>query len=180
MVHVPSQELPVTIRPESPGDAIAVATLVEQSFQGTKEVDLVEGLRQNGAVVLSLVAVVDKRVVGHILFSPVTVASVPNDRTIVSLAPLAVSPEYQRRGIGSRLSQESIAVCRQSGMTAMVVVGHPEYYPRFGFVQAATYGLECPYINADHPAWMALELVPGGLDGKHGMVTFDPAFDSAV
>jgi putative acetyltransferase len=168
------------IRPEVADDATAVAAMVEQAFQGTKENRLIDSLRQNDAVALSLVAVVDDRVVGHILFSPVMVESDPECRTIVTLAPLAVHPDVQRCGVGSRLTREGLAQCREAGATAVVVIGHPEYYPRFGFTQAEQYGLSCSYIASNHPAFMVLELVPGGLDGKSGLVLFCPSFDDAV
>jgi putative acetyltransferase len=172
----------VIIRPEAANgeDNAAIAAMLKEAFQGTAEILLVDTLREQGAAPISLVAIVDQRLVGHILFSPITIESAPDCQTLYSLAPLAVHPDYQRQGIGIALTNAGIAACRELGATAIVVIGHPEYYPRFGFVPAQGYGVSCQFIASDHPAFMLLELEPGALADKQGFITFHPAFGLAV
>jgi putative acetyltransferase len=113
-------------------------------------------------------------IVGHILFSPVTVA-VDSGGPVLGLAPLAVRPERQREGIGSQLVRAGLAAARERGAEAVVVVGHPGFYPRFGFVPASRFGLRCEYNVADE-VFMALELVRDALTGTAGLVRYHPAF----
>lgn len=175
-----SAEPAVIIRAETPADAAGVSAVVEQAFGRRSEADLVVALRRRGAALVALVAVAEQRdtqVVGHILFSPVSLDSDPALSGIVTLAPLAVQPAYQRRGIGAKLVQAGIEACRQQGCGSIVVLGHPHYYPRFGFVPAHHYGLYCDYVEPDNAAFMVLELQAGVLAGRHGRVVFLPEFD---
>jgi len=167
----------ITIRSERPTDAPAVADLLEQAFGGTGEVNLVAALRRHDAVTVALVALVNEQVVGHILFSPVSLEVDPAYANAVALAPLAVLPGYQRQGIGGRLIQAGLAACREAGYALVVVLGHSDYYPAYGFQPAKRYGLSCAYVPPDHDAFMVQELQPGALAGKHGRVTFHPEFD---
>jgi putative acetyltransferase len=153
------------------GDAPAIRRVHEAAFLRAKEADIVEGLVAARAVSLSLVAVQGSDVVGHILFSPVTIDNV--QVRAVGLAPMAILPAYQRQGIGSALVRAALDELRRVGHDAVVVLGHPAYYPRFGFRRASEFGLrwesDCP-----DEAFMALELQPGALAGRSGVVRYRP------
>lgn len=163
-----------TIRPELSRDVNAVRILNERAFGGREEADIVEALHRAQAAVVALVAQAGAAVVGHILFSPVEVEEA-NGKRLVGLAPMAVAPNHQRRGIGSQLVREGLAHCRAAGVDGVVVLGHPEYYPRFGFLPAVQFGLRCEYdVPAD--VFMAIELTPGALGGVSGLVRYHDAF----
>jgi putative acetyltransferase len=163
----------VTIRPERDGDAAAIRDVNRSAFPTPAEADLVDSLRREGAATVSLVADDGGSIIGHILFSPVTMAG--GSGHVLGLAPMAVRPERQRQGIGSQLVPAGLEACRRAGAGAIVVVGHPAFYPRFGFVPAFRFGLRCEYDVADD-VFMALELDPGALAGQGGLVRYHPAF----
>lgn len=169
----------IEVREESAADRTEVREVVAAAFGRDDEADLVEALREAGAAVISLVAVADDRVVGHILFSPVTIE--PDDEsaiesfTALGLAPLAVAPDEQRRGIGAALTQAGLELCRRLGHDAVFVLGHPEYYPRFGFAPAGEQGLRCEY-DVPPEVFMVAELRPGALGDLRGLVKYHPAF----
>ena len=164
------------IRPEEPDDAPAVATLNREAFGGDDEVEIIERLRADRLVAVSLVAIEDASLVGHILFSDLAVEL--DDRPVrsVALAPMCVRGDRQRQGIGSAMVRAGLDAVRDAGYTAVVVLGHPEYYPRFGFSADLAAKLASPFAGQ---AFMALELVPGALDGTRGSVTYPPAFGIA-
>jgi putative acetyltransferase len=168
---------PLVIREEIPADHDAIREVNRQAFNGDAEATLVDRLRASGAVIVSLVAVQNGEVVGHILFSdlPIDYGATATIHA-VSLAPMAVAPKFQRRGIGSALVQRGLELCRERGKSIVVVLGHPEYYPRFGFSAELAKPLESPYSGLA-AAWMALELVPGALDGIKGTVRYPEAFE---
>ena len=120
------------------------------------------------------VAEVDGQVVGHILFSDLPIVTPEGGSVPSSLAPMAVVPSHQRRGIGSMLVREGLRACREAGHRIVVVLGHPEFYTRFGFSAKMAEPLRSPYSG---PAFMAVELVPGALDGVEGEVRYPPPFD---
>jgi len=165
----------VSVRIEQPGDADGVRDTNAQAFGEPLEARLVDALR-SASDYLSLVATIDDRVVGHILFTPVTIEP-PVDRRIAGLAPMAVRPEYQRAGIGGQLIRAGLEQCRRNGYSAVVVLGHPEYYPRFGFIPAHTFGLTCEFPSTPE-AFMALELEANALNGIRGLVRYHPEFAS--
>jgi putative acetyltransferase len=146
------------------------------AFKTSAEANLVDLLRQQAQPNVSLVADDRGVIVGHILFTPVTLTDRPELR-IIGLAPMAVVPAGQRQGIGSALVREGLDRCRQLGFGAVVVLGHVEYYPRFGFSPAARFGLSCEY-DVPEDVFMALELAPGFLTGKAGTIRYHPAFSS--
>jgi putative acetyltransferase len=146
----------------------------ESAFESHVEVDIVDALRQQEPTIVSLVAERDEAVVGHIMFSPVTLSEHPGFR-IMGLAPMAVTPPRQRGGIGSALVRAGLERCRELGFGAVAVLGHPEYYPRFGFVPAKSFGIVCEYDVPDE-AFMILELRPGFLDGASGVIRYHEAF----
>jgi putative acetyltransferase len=174
---VPMAE-PVLIRPERPGDADAIRHVNERAFGQAAEARLVDALREAGVLTLSLVAESAGMVVGHLAFSPVTIAGPAGTREAVGLAPMAVLPERQGQGIGALLVRAGLEALRAAGHGAVVVLGHPHYYPRFGFAPASRWGLrwerDCP-----DEAFMALELRAGALEGAGGVVRFRPEFDEA-
>ncbi|MDP1797197.1 MAG: N-acetyltransferase [Planctomycetaceae bacterium] len=162
------------IRTETTEDRAAVYKLNVMAFGGPAEANLVEALRDGGFVRLSLVAEVQGEIVGHLLFSRLPIITAGGVVEALSLAPLAVHPEWQRRGIGSRLMERGLLLCREAGHRIVLVLGHPEYYPRFGFSASLAAPLTSPFGGGD--AWMALELVPGALSGVVGNVEYSPPF----
>jgi putative acetyltransferase len=163
----------IEIRAEAASDQEAVHAVNELAFDRADEADLVDRLRADGSVVASLVAVSSGRIVGHVLFTRLIVRTPRADVDAVALAPLAVRPEYQRRQVGSALVMEGIRVLRDLGEQIVVVVGHPDYYPRFGFSADLTRGLRSPFSG---PAFMALELKAGALGRLEGELRYPPAF----
>jgi putative acetyltransferase len=160
------------VRPEQPGDIEAVARVHEAAFPTPAEARLVGLLRAAGKATVTLVAVSEGRVVGHVLFSPVTIDGCPT--VGLGLAPVAVLPECQRRGVGSSLIEAGLDACRGAGVSYAVVLGHPDYYPRFGFRRASERGLGNEY-GADE-AFMVLELRPASLPPGGGLVRYAPEF----
>jgi putative acetyltransferase len=167
--------MPTSVRPERPEDDAQIHRVNREAFGRQEEADLVETLRRAGAITLSLVAVRQGRVIGHILFSPVTIEEGDSRHPAVGLGPLAVLPGYQRQGIGSRLVEAGLAACREGGHSIVIVLGHPDYYPRFGFRPASLYGVQWEHEAPDE-AFMIAELRPGALAGKRGVARYHPAF----
>lgn len=164
----------LSVRPERPGDREAVFAVHAAAFETRAEADLVEALRSDPAPVVSLVAETDGSIVGHILFSPATLDSDP-DLQVMGLGPMAVLPDRQNRGIGSALVREGLAACRRLRARAVVVLGHPGYYPRFGFRPASRFGVRSEYDVPDE-VFMALELETGAL--RPGTIRYHEAFGS--
>ncbi len=162
------------IRPETEADRAAVRAVNEAAFDTPAEADIVEALRGKGISVVSLVAEVDDKIVGHILFSSVSLEK-HADLNLMGLGPMAVMPDYQRKGVGSALVREGLTCCKALGSCAVVVVGHPGYYPRFGFVPASRYSLRSEYDVPDD-VFMVAEIKDGALDGASGLVRYDDAF----
>src|SRR5438093_8191051 len=123
----------IVVRTETTEDHESVRRVNELAFEQPNEADLVDGLRANARPYISLVAVVDKQVVGHIFFSPVSVESENGVFTAMGLAPMAVLPEYQNQGIGSQLVRDGLKACQRIGYDSVVVVGHADDYTRFVF-----------------------------------------------
>jgi putative acetyltransferase len=166
------------IRKETQEDIAAIRSVNEQAFDGTVEADIVEKLRERGALTLSLVAIKDNEITGHIVFSPVKVESERSSFEAIALAPMAILPAYQHKGIGSQLVRAGLEECRRLGYKAVVVLGHPDYYPRFGFVPASTFNLKCEY-QVPEEVFMALELSKGSLANISGTVKYQPEFQDA-
>jgi putative acetyltransferase len=163
----------LTIRPETGDDGRAIHTVHVAAFPTDAEARLVDTLRANGKAFVSLVAESEGRVVGHVLFSPVCLDS-PGGVVGAGLAPLAVLPSHQRKGVGGKLVASGIEACRCSGFGFVVVLGEPTYYQRFGFKRARSYNLDNEY-GADEE-FMVLELQSGSLNGLRGVVRYGPEF----
>ena len=166
----------IRIRSELPEDVEAIYSLNEEAFDGTAEANLVNSLRTSNAMTLSLVAIKNNEIVGHIAFSPVTIESDQATVNAVGLAPMAVSPEFQRSGIGSQLVEEGLNRIRTAGHELVIVIGHPEYYPRFGFVPAKKYGIRWEH-DVPEEAFMIKELREGALKEVKGTVKYRPEFN---
>ncbi len=169
----------LTIRPETPEDIAAIRYVNEQAFGQNEEAELVEKLRNRAALSLSLIAVQKNEIVGHIAFSPVVIESECSSFEAITLAPIAVLPAYQRQGIGGQLARAGLEECRNLGHEIVVVLGHPTYYPRFGFVPAKPKGISCEFGVAAE-AFMVLELREGALAGRGGIVRFQPEFKETM
>ena len=162
------------IRAEQETDRAAVHAVNVSAFGTPLEADLVDALREHAEPVVSLVAEDNGAIVGHIMFSPVSLSGHP-DLKMMGLAPMAVAPEHQRKGIGSALVRAGLEHCRQLGSLAVVVLGHPKYYPRFGFSPSTRFGIGTEY-EVPEEVFMATELQPAALDGKTGTVKYHAAF----
>jgi putative acetyltransferase len=164
----------ISVRNAQPDDAEMVRRVHTSAFGSHVEADLVEQLTEDGQAAISLVAVIEGQVVGHVLFSPLEVTGTVQPIRALALAPLAVLPEWQRRGIGSRLVIEGIESSVAAGIDAIIVLGHPEYYRRFGSSAQIAECLRAPYSG---PAFMALELTPGAVTSAAGaLVRYPGAF----
>ena len=154
----------VTIRDETPNDGPSIREVNDQAFGQPLEGRLVEMLREHEGVLLSLVAVAEERVVGHILFSPVTLTTDIAEVSGAGLGPMSVRPEFQRMGVGSKLVRSGIERIRQRGFPFIVVLGHAEYYPLFGFERASEYGVSCQWEVPDE-AFMIMPVTDRPLPG---------------
>lgn len=161
------------IRDERPDDADAIRHLHRLAFGQDAEGQLVDALRARAAVLVSLVAVADGAVVGHILMSPATIADVQG----AALGPMAVAPPHQRRGVGSQLVQTAIERLRAMHCPFVVVLGHPRFYPRFGFTPAHVGGVTCDWkVPAD--VFMMAVLDPAVAVRLHGRAEYQPEFSA--
>lgn len=162
------------IRPESPNDVIGIYQINVSAFETEAEAGLVNTLREAIPSFISLVAEDSGEIIGHILFSPVILTGHP-DLKLAGLAPMAVIPPKQNSGIGSALVRAGIAKCKELGYDAVAVLGHPNYYPRFGFLPSVLFGIRSEYDVPDE-VFMILELEKGVLAANEGIIKFHPAF----
>jgi len=164
------------VRSEESGDHAPIRSLNTAAFGRSAEADLVDTLRDTVNPLVSLVAEVGGTIVGHILFSPVSLTECEHLR-VMGLGPMAVGREHQRRGVGSALVRKGLRQCQRLGCQAVVVLGHPEYYPRFGFVPAVQHSIRSEYDVPDD-VFMVTELEAGALRGVSGVARYDAAFRS--
>lgn len=160
---------------ENPEDAPSIRRVLEAAFGRSEEADLVEALRRRGAVTLSLVASQKDRIIGHLLFSPVTIKSPVNSVPAVGLGPMGVFPPCQQKGVGTALIRSGLKICQQEGHQIALVLGDPDYYARFGFATAADFGLSCEFAVPEQ-FFMVFELQAGALQGKKGVVIYPDEF----
>lgn len=171
----------VVITDEGPEDITGVRNVNRLAFNGTYESDVVDRLRENCPEILSLVARKGAVVVGHILFSPARIEQEEGENiTGMGLAPLAVLPEYQGLGIGSVLSTEGLNRLEEEGYPFVIVLGHPDYYPRFGFVRASTHGITSSFKDVPDDAFMIRLFNPEILQGVKGVAYYRYEFDETA
>jgi putative acetyltransferase len=171
----------IRIGQEKPEDHQAVRALNDAAFGQPGEGMMVEAVRRNPRFVpaLSLVALDGDTVAGHILFFPIDIVTPGGRVESLSLAPLAVLPKMQGKGIGGALVAAGIEAARSLGFASIIVMGHPAYYPRFGFTPASRWGIRPP-MEAPDEAFMALELIEGCLEGAAGVVEYPHEYDVAL
>ncbi len=163
------------IRLERSRDLQAIRHVNTLAFERGDEADLVDALRDAADPYISLVALQDEEVVGHIVFTAMTLVDGPSFPRIAGLAPMAVLPSLQNRGVGSMLVEAGLAHCRDEGFQAVAVLGHPTFYPRFGFLPASRFGLRSEYEVPDE-VFMAMELEEKALDKVSGLLRYHAAF----
>jgi len=169
----------VKIEVEQPEDIEAIHEINERAFGRSGEADVIDQLRQTSPVFLSYVARMEGRMVGHVLFTPANIVQ-EDDWTIsgLGLAPLAVAPEYQGLGIGSALCREGLKRISMEDFPFVIVLGHPGYYPRFGFEPANLYGITCSYHDVPEDCFMIRILNPQKMVGVSGVAYYRQEFDS--
>lgn len=172
----------IQIRQETSEDYKTVFDLIEQAFlkepmSDHQEQFLVERLRKSADFIpeLSLVAEVENQVVGHIILSKIEIKNASDSYPSLALAPVSVLPRFHKKGIGGLLIKKAHEVAKELGFTSVILLGHDTYYPRFGYQQAHTFGIEFPF-NIPKQFCMAIELVENGLKNKSGEVVYPPAF----
>lgn len=169
--------LRMNIREEQPADVDKIWKVNSEAFETDVEANLVNALRSSGCVYISLVAETDGEIIGHIFFTPVKLTENKNNLNIIGLAPMAVSSQFQNKGIGSKLVNTGLEYCKSRGYDAVVVLGHPAYYPKFGFVPSIKYGIKSEYDVPDD-VFMILELVPEALKGHKGIIKYNEEFNN--
>ena len=161
------------VREERPEDIPLIREVNRLAFEQDQEANIVDALRSSGAALLSLVAVQDDDVVGHIMYSPARVGAVEG----AGLAPMAVLPTHQRRGIGSQLVEAGNAKLRENGCPFIIVLGHPGFYPRFGFTAARALGITCEWDVPDD-AFMIAVMDEQRMRGVTGLAKYRPEFST--
>lgn len=163
------------IRKEQQADQKAVWRINAEAFETQAEANLVDALRAAGDPLISLVAEEEGGIVGHIMFSRVTLSGCENSLDLMGLAPMAVVPERQNQGVGSALVEAGLAACRERGIEAVVVLGHPGFYPKFGFAPAVEFGVKSEYDVPDE-VFMIIELEEDALKEKTGTIAYHAVF----
>ena len=159
------------IREEHAGDVAAIRDVHDRAFGRAGEGQLVDALRAGGATLLSLVAVAEDQIVGHIFYSPASIGEIRG----AGLAPVGVLPEHQRRGLGHALIEAGNQRIRDTGCPFIIVLGHPDYYQRFGFTPASRHGVTCQWDVPDE-AFMMLVLDESAMKGQSGVATYRQEF----
>jgi putative acetyltransferase len=170
----------IQIREEKPEDIAAIRRVNEKAFGQPEEAAIVDRLRENCSGLLSLVAIDGEEIVGHILFSPARIDGEANAWQGMALAPLAVLPEWQRKGIGSQLIKKGISILKKGGCPFVIVLGHPEYYPRFGFEPASRRRVRCQWEGVPDEAFMILILDEAAMKGVGGVGMYRSEFEEAI
>ncbi|RUT78131.1 GNAT family N-acetyltransferase [Ancylomarina longa] len=168
----------ITIRPENKSDYRTISMVTDMAFGREEEGKLIENLRKNRKFIkdLSLVACMGSEIVGHILFTPILIKHEDKIFNSLALAPVSVIPELQSLGIGSQLIQKGLAKAKKLGHESVIVLGHENYYPRFGFLPASKYRITAPFEVPDN-VFMAIELVKNTLQNVHGCVAYPKEFN---
>ena len=167
----------IVIRPEGSGDSEGIRNVLVAAFGGKAEADLVQALRHNGALAISLVAWAASEIVGHVGFSPMHYEGQPDREDVLGLAPVAVHPQWQRRGVGSALIARGLEECDRRKCIALFVLGAPGFYGRFGFILARTCHLRCVF-DAPLDAFQMLSFSETFIRPLTGLICYRPEFDS--
>jgi len=170
----------IEVRFERPKDIDEVRLLNDKAFGQPVEGRIVDKLRKSCNGILSLVAISNNKIVGHIMFSPVTIETQSGNIEGMGLAPMAVSPELQNQGIGSKLVKEGLLIINNSTCSFVVVLGHEKYYPRFGFQRASKYGLKSQWEGVPDEAFMAMILNDSVMKEVSGVVRYRNELDEAM
>jgi len=170
----------VIIREERPGDAQQIRIVNQRAFGQNEEANIMDKLRRTCPNAISLVAISGDQIVGHILFTPVTIQAEEKMITGMGLGPMAVLPEFQRQGIGSQLVKAGLKVIEKAEHPFVVVLGHPGYYPRFGFVPASRHRFVSEYEDVPDEAFMILVFDQSALKGVSGVAKYRPEFAAAI
>ena len=167
------------IRQEQQGDIAAIREVNDRAFGQGQEGEIVDELRAGCKELVSLVAVEGEKIIGHILFSPAVIETDAEEVNGMGLAPMAVLPEYQRKGVGAMLVQTGIEKIKRMGYPFIIVLGHPEYYRRFGFEQASIYGIKSQWDVPDE-AFMMMILDTAAMSGVSGRGKYREEFNRAM
>ena len=172
----------VIIRPETPKDYSQITKVNNLAFNQPNEGLMISALRKNNKFIqeFSLVAEIDSKVVGHILLFPLNIISSENSYEVLSLAPMAVLPEHQQKGIGKNLVIEGLKKAKELGYKAVIVLGHPTYYPKFGFDPASKWNIKPPIYDVQDESSMAIELEEGFLKDKAGIIEYPAEYYEAL
>jgi len=165
----------MNVRFEQPGDIEKIRLINLEAFETETEANLVDALRNTAVELISLVAEENGEVIGHILFSP----AILGDLKIMGLAPMAVLPGWQSKGVGTKLINAGLQACEEAGYESVVVLGHAGYYPRFGFVPSVNFGIKSEY-DVPPEVFMVKELQEGALNGVTGTVKYHQAFNQVT
>mgnify|MGYP000875696490 CR=1 FL=1 len=170
----------ISVRTEQTGDVPSIRRVIEEAFGRTQEADVVEKLRATCAELLSLVAFIDDTLVGHVLFTPAVIET--RDGTIegMGMAPVSVLPDHQRRGVGYELIRTGLARLKAKGCPFVIVLGHPEYYPRYGFERASVHSIRSQWSDVPDEAFMILVMDKAALAGVSGVARYRSEWDEAV
>ena len=166
------------VRPENKNDTGMIETVINAAFETSAEANLVTALREHAQPVISLVAEDGGDIIGHIMFSPVVIEG-HETLKLMGLAPIAVSPGRQEQGVGTELVNHGLEACKRLGCGAVVVLGHPGYYCRFGFMPGTRFGIKSEY-DVPEDVFMVKELRPGYLDGVTGTARYHSVFSSVL
>lgn len=170
----------IEIRPEQPSDIKEIRNINNLAFEQPEEGLIIDKLRNNCDEILSFVVVINKKIVGHILFSSVVLEGTSKKVHGIGLAPMAVLPEFQRQGIGSKLVTEGIKTIKNSGCPFIIVLGHEKYYPRFGFERASKYDIKCQWEGVPDDAFMVMVLNKNKIKGISGVARYRDEFNEAM
>jgi putative acetyltransferase len=170
----------VIVRKEKPEDIKQIYSVNELAFGVSTEAKIVDTIREKCPDTLSLVAEESGEIVGHIFFSPVEIEWEGKGINGMGLAPMAVRPDRQRQGIGSQLVRLGLEILKEKGCPYVIVLGHPEYYPKFGFEPASKYGLTCQWEGLPDEAFMVIVMKPSILLGVKGVARYRDEFDEAI
>jgi predicted N-acetyltransferase YhbS len=171
----------IAIRPEHKDDYDSIKRINDEAFGQENEGLLVSALRKTSKYIpnLSLVAEMNNNIIGHILFYPLTIITKTGEKDVLSLAPISVLPKYQKKGVGYKLVKRGLDDCKKTNYDVVIVVGHPNDYPRFGFKPASKWKIQLP-IDAPDEAFMAIELKEKTIEKYTGTVVFPKEYYDAL